>query len=143
MVSVDIPMCIDTVRFFAECIDKVTGSITANRIRRYEHSAARADWCRWVYFAMELSLAHGHFGKSAPSLAAGNSTILKPAEQSPLSSYRAAELFVEAGGPAGALQVVNGMGEEAGQPVSAPYGCFQNQLHWLNRSRQVDACVLR
>ena len=41
--------------------------------------------------------------KISPSLAAGNSTILKPAEQSPMSCYRVAELFVEAGGPAGAL----------------------------------------
>ena len=56
--------------------------------------------------------------KIAPSIAAGNSTILKPAEQSPLSCYRVAALFVEAGGPPGALQVINGLGEEAGQALA-------------------------
>ncbi len=56
--------------------------------------------------------------KISPSLAAGNCTILKPASQSPLSCNLVAELFVQAGGPAGALQVVNGRGSEAGQALA-------------------------
>jgi gamma-glutamyl-gamma-aminobutyraldehyde dehydrogenase len=54
----------------------------------------------------------------APALAAGNSVVLKPAEQSPLSAIRLAELFVEAGGPPGVFNVVNGYGEVAGRALA-------------------------
>ncbi len=55
--------------------------------------------------------------KLAPALAAGNSVVLKPAEQSPLSALRLAELAAEAGLPDGVLNVVPGYGEEAGQAL--------------------------
>jgi gamma-glutamyl-gamma-aminobutyraldehyde dehydrogenase/4-guanidinobutyraldehyde dehydrogenase/NAD-dependent aldehyde dehydrogenase len=55
--------------------------------------------------------------KFAPALAAGNSVVLKPAEQSPLSALRAAELAVEAGIPPGVFNVVPGFGETAGQAL--------------------------
>src|SRR5690606_10045408 len=44
--------------------------------------------------------------KAAPALAAGCTFVLKPAEQSPLTALRMAELWLEAGGPAGTLQVL-------------------------------------
>ncbi len=55
--------------------------------------------------------------KLAPALAAGNSVILKPAEQSPFSALRLAELALEAGLPAGVLNVVPGLGEQAGKAL--------------------------
>jgi gamma-glutamyl-gamma-aminobutyraldehyde dehydrogenase len=55
--------------------------------------------------------------KLAPALAAGNSDVLKPAEQSPLSALRLAELAAEAGLPDGVLNVVTGFGEDAGQAL--------------------------
>jgi gamma-glutamyl-gamma-aminobutyraldehyde dehydrogenase len=55
--------------------------------------------------------------KLAPALAAGNSVVLKPAEQSPLSALRLAELAAEAGLPDGVLNVVPGFGEVAGQAL--------------------------
>src|ERR1700704_3978950 len=55
--------------------------------------------------------------KFAPALAAGNSVVLKPAEQSPLSALRVAELAVEAGVPPGVFNVVPGFGESAGQAL--------------------------
>jgi len=55
--------------------------------------------------------------KFAPALAAGNSVVLKPAEQSPLSALRVAELAAEAGVPPGVFNVVPGMGETAGQAL--------------------------
>ncbi|MFT4015128.1 MAG: aldehyde dehydrogenase family protein [Paracoccus sp. (in: a-proteobacteria)] len=58
----------------------------------------------------------------APALAAGNCCVLKPAEQAPLSSVRLAELVLEAGFPAGVLNVVPGLGAEAGAALSGHPG---------------------
>ncbi len=55
--------------------------------------------------------------KLAPALVAGNSVVLKPAEQSPLSALRIAELAIEAGIPPGVLNVVPGYGETAGRAL--------------------------
>jgi acyl-CoA reductase-like NAD-dependent aldehyde dehydrogenase len=55
--------------------------------------------------------------KLAPALMAGNSVVLKPAEQSPLTALRVAELAIEAGIPDGVLNVVPGFGEIAGRAL--------------------------
>lgn len=55
--------------------------------------------------------------KIAPALAAGNSVIVKPAEQSPLSAIRLAAVAAEAGIPDGVLNIVPGFGETAGQAI--------------------------
>lgn len=55
--------------------------------------------------------------KAAAALAAGNSVVLKPAEQSPLSALRLAELAAEAGLPDGVLNVVPGFGPTAGKAL--------------------------
>ena len=52
--------------------------------------------------------------KVAPALAMGNSVVLKPAEQTPLTAMRLAALALQAGIPQGVLQVVTGAGETAG-----------------------------
>lgn len=57
--------------------------------------------------------------KLAPALAAGNSVIHKPAEWSPLSAALLAELSIEAGFPAGAYNLVQGIGEEVGAALVA------------------------
>jgi 4-(gamma-glutamylamino)butanal dehydrogenase len=79
--------------------------------------------------------------KLAPALAAGNSVVLKPAEQSPLSALTLAELAAEAGVPDGVLNVVPGYGEEAGVPdgvlnVVPGYGEEAGQA--LGRHMDVD-----
>lgn len=60
--------------------------------------------------------------KLAPALVAGNSVVLKPAEQSPLSALRIAELAAEAGIPDGVLNVVPGYGEDAGRALGLHMG---------------------
>ncbi len=55
--------------------------------------------------------------KLGPALAAGCSCLVKPAEQTPLSTIRLAELAREAGVPAGVLNVLPGMGETTGQAI--------------------------
>ena len=54
----------------------------------------------------------------APSLAAGNCVVLKPAEETPMSAVVLGELALEAGLPAGVLNVVPGMGQEAGAALA-------------------------
>lgn len=60
-------------------------------------------------FPMNL-VAH----KIGPAIAAGNTVVLKPASQTPLSAYKVAEYFHKAGLPAGALNVVTGSGKSIG-----------------------------
>jgi acyl-CoA reductase-like NAD-dependent aldehyde dehydrogenase len=60
--------------------------------------------------------------KLAPALACGNTMILKPAEQTPLSSLRLAELIVEAGFPPGVINVLNGVAAVAGAALAAHPG---------------------
>ncbi len=52
--------------------------------------------------------------KSAPALAAGNAMIFKPSEVTPLTALKLAEIYTEAGLPAGVFNVVNGVGPEVG-----------------------------
>jgi acyl-CoA reductase-like NAD-dependent aldehyde dehydrogenase len=63
-------------------------------------------------FPMNL-VAH----KVGPALASGNTVVLKPASQTPLSAYKMAELFHEAGLPAGVLNVVTGSGQTVGDEL--------------------------
>ena len=55
--------------------------------------------------------------KIGPALATGNSVVVKPAEQTCMTALRVAELAMEAGLPAGVLNVVPGLGPEAGEPL--------------------------
>ena len=56
--------------------------------------------------------------KMMPALACGNTVVLKPAEDTPLSSYRLVDTMVEAGLPAGVVNLVSGDGPGAGAPLA-------------------------
>ena len=117
VVAEDLPAVISTLRFMAEGIDKIEGSVT-NTDNDALHMVIREPLgvvgciSPWNYPLLMATW------KIAPALAAGNTVVLKPAEQSPLSALRLAELFVRAGGPPGVLNVVNGMGETAGKALA-------------------------
>lgn len=55
--------------------------------------------------------------KIAPALAAGATTILKPAEQTPLTAIELARIIDEAGAPPGVFNLLTGLGESAGAPL--------------------------
>jgi aldehyde dehydrogenase (NAD+) len=57
--------------------------------------------------------------KAFPSLVCGNASVVKPSEHTPASASRFAALALEAGVPAGVLNVVHGLGDEAGAPLVA------------------------
>jgi acyl-CoA reductase-like NAD-dependent aldehyde dehydrogenase len=117
MLAIDVPSAVQTFTYFAELSDKIDGSVTATA-RDAFHYILREPLgvvgciVPWNYPLLMASW------KIAPALAAGNSVVLKPAEQSPLSGLLLGELFVEAGGPAGVLNVVNGFGETAGAALA-------------------------
>jgi len=117
VVAEDLPAVLSTIRFMAEGIDKIEGSVT-NTDNDALHMVIREPLgvvgciSPWNYPLLMATW------KIAPALAAGNTVVLKPAEQSPLSALRLAELFVRAGGPPGVFNVVNGMGETAGKALA-------------------------
>ena len=117
MVNVDVPSVIETIQFMAEYIDKMEGSVT-NTEKDVLHYVLREPIgvvgaiSPWNYPMLMATW------KFAPALCAGNTVVLKPAEQAPLSCLRLAELFIEAGGPPGVFNVVNGIGEVAGRALA-------------------------
>ena len=117
VVASDLPAVIETIRFMAECIDKIEGAVTSTE-HGVVHMVLREPLgvvgaiSPWNYPLLMATW------KIAPALAAGNTVVLKPAEQAPMSCLRLAQLFVEAGGPAGVLNVVNGAGEVAGRALA-------------------------
>jgi len=117
MLHIDIPEVLKTIRYFAECIDKIEGAVTstdasAMHLITHEPLGVVGAITPWNY-PMLMAV-----WKVAPILAAGNCVVLKPAEQAPLTCLQLAKLFVQAGGPPGVFNVVNGLGAEAGKALA-------------------------
>jgi len=112
----DIPGASDILQWTAESADKIMDEIAPTEknnlamIKKIPLGVVGAV-VPWNY---PLDMA---MWKCAPALACGNSVVLKPAEQSPLSALRFAELAMEAGLPEGVLNVVTGFGETAGKAI--------------------------
>ena len=112
----DVRAVAECVRWYGEAVDKVYDEIaptpkTALALITREPLGVVGAVVPWNF---PLLMAAWKF---APALAAGNSVVLKPAEQSPLSALRVAELAMEAGVPPGVFNVVPGLGESAGQAL--------------------------
>ena len=114
--DLDLPFTVSLFRYYAEAIDKINDEVaptppgTLGLIRRVPLGVVGAV-IPWNYPVDMLAW------KVAPAMAAGNSVVLKPAEQSPSSALRIAELAAEAGIPAGVLNVVPGLGETTGKAL--------------------------
>ena len=114
--DLDLPFSVDLFRYYAEAIDKINDEVaptppgTTALVRRVPLGVVGAV-VPWNYPVDMLAW------KVAPAMAAGNSVVLKPAEQSPSSALRIAELAAEAGIPDGVLNVVPGLGETTGRAL--------------------------
>lgn len=104
-------------QFYGEAADKVHGEVIPY-LNDYNVTVVReplgvtAHITPWNYPAQM-------FGRTlAPALAMGNAAVLKPAEEACLVCLELAQLFVEAGLPAGALNIVTGVGAEAGAALT-------------------------
>jgi gamma-glutamyl-gamma-aminobutyraldehyde dehydrogenase len=115
-VTIDAPGSAHFFQWYAEAIDKIydevapTGPGDLALVRRVPIGVVGAV----VPWNFPLDMATW---KAAAALAAGNSVVLKPAEQSPLSALRLAELAAEAGVPEGVFNVVPGFGPTAGKAL--------------------------
>ena len=117
MVNIDVPAAALNFTYFGELIDKIDGQVTATAQDAFHYILREPLGVVGCVVPWNYPLLMAAW-KVAPALAAGNSVVLKPAEQSPLSALLMAELFVEAGGPPGVFNVVNGLGEAAGAPLA-------------------------
>ena len=115
-VNTDVPETIHCIRWHAETLDKLydriapTGPENLAMIFREPVGVVGAV----IPWNFPTQMAAWKLG---PALGAGNSVVLKPAEQTSLSALRMGELAVEAGLPPGVLNVVPGLGETAGQAI--------------------------
>ena len=115
--AVDVPSAAATIQWYAETIDKAYGDVgptgpDALSLVTREPIGVVAAIVPWNYPLIITAW------KLGPALATGNSVVLKPASQSPLSALRIAELATEAGLPDGVLNVVPGPGAVIGDALA-------------------------
>ena len=114
--SIDIPATARCFRWYAEAVDKLYDEVapTAHNVLATITREPLGVCGVIVPWNFPLIMAAW---KLAPALAAGNSIVLKPAEQSSLTAIRLAALAAEAGIPDGVLNVVTGLGQDVGQAI--------------------------
>ena len=120
--NADLPTSIDNIEWYAEIIDKLFDDISPSS-KEYmglitkEPIGVVAAIVPWNY---PLWMA---IWKIAPALITGNSVILKPAEQSPMSAIKIGALLAEAGLPDGVFSVLPGDG-----PITGKQLCLHNDI---------------
>ena len=111
--AADLPLAIDCLRYYAGWADKIQGNTIPIRgdyfcYTRREPIGVCGQIIPWNFPLLMVAWKWG------PALATGNTIVIKPAEQTPLSCLRLAELALEAGFPPGVINVVPGYGPTAG-----------------------------
>jgi len=109
----DIPSAAATIRYFAGWADKIEGKTIPISGPYFTHTRREPVGVCGLIIPWNFPLAMAAW-KLGPALAAGCTTILKPAEQTPLTALWAGELALQAGIPPGVVNVVPGYGETAG-----------------------------
>jgi gamma-glutamyl-gamma-aminobutyraldehyde dehydrogenase len=115
--AVDVPFCANCIQYYAEFADKLYDEVAPTgpndvAIVKREPLGVIGAIVPWNYPLIITAW------KIGAALVAGNSIVLKPAEQSPLSAIRLAQLAQKAGLPDGVFNVVPGFGEKAGKPLA-------------------------
>jgi aldehyde dehydrogenase (NAD+) len=111
--AADLPLVIDCLRYYGGWADKIQGHTIPIRgdyfcCTRREPIGVCGQIIPWNFPMLMVAWKWG------PALAAGNTIVMKPAEQTPLTCLRMAELALEAGFPPGVINVVPGYGPTAG-----------------------------
>ncbi|TIL81918.1 MAG: aldehyde dehydrogenase family protein, partial [Mesorhizobium sp.] len=119
--TVDVPDTIHTLRWHAELIDKLydnTAPVGSKALTMVVREPVGVVGCVLPWNFPLLMLAW----KIGPALAAGCSVVVKPAQETTLTTLRVAELAHEAGIPAGVFNVVPGGGKDVGEPIGMHMG---------------------
>jgi phenylacetaldehyde dehydrogenase len=116
----DLPLAVDMFRYMAGWATKISGSSlsfgTPGAFHSYTMREPIGVVGQIIPWNFPLLMAAW---KLAPALAAGCCVVLKVAEQTPMTGLRLAELFDQAGFPAGVVNILTGFGEGAGAPLAA------------------------
>src|SRR5882757_1907346 len=112
----DMAAVIDTVRYYAGWCDKITGQVVPTRPDALTYTVREPIGVVAAIVPWNFPLMIGMW-KIAPALACGCTVVVKPADLTPLSMLRVAELFLEAGLPPGAFNVVCGKGSVVGEAL--------------------------
>src|SRR5271170_3800220 len=115
--AADLPLSIACYRYYAGWADKLQGKtipIAGNYFcyTRHEPVGVVGQIIPWNFPMLMQAW------KLGPALATGNTVVMKPAEQTPLSALRIGELIVEAGFPAGVVNILPGYGPTAGAAIA-------------------------
>ncbi len=111
--SVDIPRAVANLRFFAAAAGQFASESHAMESGAINYTLRSPLGVVGCISPWNLPL-YLFTWKLAPALAAGNCVVVKPSELTPMTAYLFAELCLEAGFPAGVLNVVHGLGPKAG-----------------------------
>jgi aldehyde dehydrogenase (NAD+) len=114
--AADLPLAIDCIRYYAGWADKITGDTIPVRgdyfcYTRREPVGVCGQIIPWNFPILMTAWKWG------PALATGNTIVMKPAEQTPLTCLRLGELALEAGFPPGVINIVPGYGPTAGAAI--------------------------
>jgi len=112
---VDMPMVVDVLRYYAGLATKIHGETVNTSESAFTYTLREPVGVVGLIIAWNFPLLLASW-KLGPALACGNTVVLKPAEQTPLTALRFGELTVEAGIPAGVLNIVTG-GPETGKAM--------------------------
>ena len=115
----DVPLTADHFRYFAGWATKLEGEtipVSIPNMFTYTLREPLGVVGQIIPWNFPLQMAAW---KLAPALACGNTVVLKPAEQTPLTALRLGELICEAGFPEGVVNIVPGFGETAGAALAA------------------------
>ncbi|DBB05307.1 TPA: Aldehyde dehydrogenase 2 member B7, mitochondrial [Trebouxia sp. C0006] len=120
----DVPLSVEHIRYYAGWADKIHGSIVpcgpaSGPMMATVYREPLGVVGQIIPWNFPILMAAWKLG---PALAAGNCVVMKVAEQTPLSALRVGELALEAGLPAGVLNIVPGSGEVAGAAVAKHAG---------------------
>jgi len=114
--SIDLRAASDCIQYYGEACDKVYGEVGPTGPDDLSLIVKEPVGVVGLVVPWNFPLLMACW-KLGPALAVGNSVVLKPAEQSPLTALRLAELALEAGIPTGVFNVVPGRGEVAGKAL--------------------------
>ena len=113
--NVDMPMVIDVLRYYAGWATKIHGETVNTFDTAFTYTLREPVGVVGLIIPWNFPLLLASW-KLGPALACGNTLIMKPAEQTPLTTLRLGELALEAGFPSGVLNIVTG-GPETGKAI--------------------------